>query len=107
MQTSKGLIFLVITIFVLNVLYIETPLGAQNTVSEQQLIEDILSLDAKVLALKNEVEKLSNKNSELERSLHCSIATFLRNRKNWLSGLFFPLRAAQETCLQFCWELKI
>lgn len=69
MKTSKGLIFLAITIFILNVLYASAPLSAQTTASEQQIIEDILALDAKILALKNEVEKLSNKNSELEREL--------------------------------------
>lgn len=69
MQTSKGLIFLAITIFILNVLYGSAPLSAQTAASEQQIIEDILALDAKILALKNEVEKLSNKNSELEREL--------------------------------------
>lgn len=69
MQTSKGLIFLVVIIFILSVLYASVPLSAQTTASEQQIIEDILALDAKVLALKNEVEKLSDKNSELEAEL--------------------------------------
>lgn len=60
---------IVIIVFFFNLMFFEfTPeILAQDI--QQQLIEEILTLDARVLALKNEVEMLSLKNEELQREL--------------------------------------
>lgn len=69
MRISKWHIFLIVIIFFLNLIFVDVVPGAQISETEQQLIEEILTLDARVLSLKKEVEKLSVQNQELKKEL--------------------------------------
>jgi predicted amino acid-binding ACT domain protein len=68
MRTGKWLFFMIV-VFIFNSMFIGVAPGAQVPNVEQRLIEEILTLDARVLALKNKVEQLSVQNNELRREL--------------------------------------
>lgn len=69
MRTAKGLYAIIAVIFIMNIMYVQITPDAQIDDIEQRLIEEILTLDSKVLALQNEVEKLSSQNRELKEEL--------------------------------------
>lgn len=68
MRTGKWLFFMIV-VFIFNSIFIGVAPGAQAPNVEQRLIEEILTLDARVLALKNQVEQLSVQNNGLRREL--------------------------------------
>ena len=59
MRTARGLFFMIVVIFIFNSIFSGVAPGAQVPDVEQRLIEEILTLDARILALKNEIEKLT------------------------------------------------
>lgn len=69
MRTAKGFLLIIIVVFIFNSIFVEFAPGAQTPNAEQRLIEEIFTLDARVLALRNEVEQLSSQNSELRKEL--------------------------------------
>ncbi|MDD4570480.1 MAG: hypothetical protein PHE70_10195 [Tepidanaerobacteraceae bacterium] len=69
MRFVKALAFITSVIFFLNMIFVGVAPGAQTRDVEQQLIEEILTLDARVLALQNEVDKLSIQNQKLRKEL--------------------------------------
>jgi len=69
MHCTKGLISTIAIIFILNLICFDFTQGASIEDIEQQLIEEILTLDAKILALRNEIERFSSENLELRKQL--------------------------------------
>ena len=69
MRTARGLFFMIVVIFIFNSIFSGVAPGAQVPDVEQRLIEEILTLDARILALKNEIEKLTLQNNELRKEL--------------------------------------
>jgi len=91
MHFTKGLFLTLTVIFILNLIFAGFTNGAPITEVEQQLIEEILALDAKILALRNEIEQLSLENSKLRKQLELkqeelsSLNTTVANRQKELS----------------------
>lgn len=91
MHSTKGLYIAIAFIFILNTFPSHLMLGAQIDDVEQRLIEEILTLDAKILALRNEIEKLSLENAELRKQLELkqeelsSLNVSFENRQTELS----------------------
>lgn len=91
MHFTKGLILTIAVIFILNSICVEFMQGAQIEDVEQRLIEEILTLDAKILALRNEIEQLSLENLKLRKQLGLkqkelsSLNTSFKNRQKELS----------------------
>lgn len=91
MRYTKGLFLILAVIFIFNCFSVELMEGAQIEDIELQLIEEILALDAKILALRKEIEKLSLENSELRKELELkqkelsSLNTSFANRQKELS----------------------
>ncbi len=69
MRTAKGFFLITVIVFILNLIFAGVATGAQTQDTKQRLIEEILTLDARVLALKNEIEKLSLQNNKLRKEL--------------------------------------
>jgi len=91
MYSTKGFILTLAVIFILNTMCIQLVQGTQIDDVEQQLIEEILTLDSKILALRNEIEQLSLQNAELRKQLELkqkelsSLNENFKNRQNQLS----------------------
>ena len=88
MRTAKGLYAIIAVIFILNIMSVQITPGAQIDDIEQRLIEEILTLDSKVLALQKEVDKLSSQNQELKEEL--------KQKKEELSSLNSSINIRQN-----------
>ena len=113
MRTAKGLYAIIAVIFILNIMSVQITPGAQIDDIEQRLIEEILTLDSKVLALQKEVDKLSSQNQELKEELKqkkeelSSLNSSINIRQNELSRWVIFSYGGLGTCLLCLSEQKI